>query len=408
MSHKQFASKRISPGWVLTAAVLGLLFVTAQSSRAQVDTTLYSFAGPPDGLSPAASLGFDKQGNLYGTTQQGGDTVIIDYNHFCTNGCGSVFKVTSTGTKTTLYSFTGQPDGAMPKAAVVIDERGNLYGTTYYGGTYNNGTVFEVTATGEAKVLYSFTGGADGAFPMGSLILDKKGNLYGTAGAGGTCSYAGGCGTVFKVTPAGSETVVYNFTGTDGAYPWAGLVFDEQGNLYGTTGMGGTYRYGTVFEVTREGIGRVLYSFTGGPDGGYPASVLVLDKNGNLYGTTVNGGAYGWGTVFQISPLGTEKVLYSFTGGPDCALPLAGLILDKNGNLYGTTVNGGAYGYGTVFEVTGKGIEKALYSFAGPPDGSFPAASLLFDKQGNLYGTTVQGGVNSVYGYGGTVFKLTP
>jgi uncharacterized repeat protein (TIGR03803 family) len=252
------------------------------------------------------------------------------------------------------------------------------------------------------KVLYTFTGGADGGYPVAGLIQDAAGNLYGTTGIGG----ASGGGTVFVVNKAGhQETVLYSFTGTpDGAIPEAGLIQDAAGNFYGTTADGGVYNVGTVFAVNKAGQEKVLYSFTGGADGANPWAGLIQDAAGNFYGTTLLGGAYGYGTVFVVSKTGQEKVLYSFTGGADGAIPWAGLIQDAAGNLFGTTVQGGAYGVGTVFVVNKTGQEKVLHSFTYGADGEYPQAGLIQDAAGNLFGTTIYGGA---YG-SGTVFEVKP
>ena len=302
-------------------------------------------------------------------------------------------------TETVLYSFTGTPDGATPFAGLVRDGKGNLYGTTLQGGTISGyGTVFEVTPAGAEKVLHSFTGGTDGIGPYASLVRGKKGTLYGTTSGGGS-----GYGTVFAVTSSGKESVILNFDGLDGAYLSAGLIRDSEGTLFGTTPGGGLYSSGTAFELTASGTEQVLYNFTGGGDGDCPLSTLARDAAGNLYGTTQWGGAYGYGAVFELTASGTEQVLYSFTGGNDGAYPYAGVVRDGKGNLYGTTIQGGAYNYGTVFEVTATGVEKVLHSFGTSADGITPEAGLVRDSKGNLYGTTYQGGA---YNYG-TVFKVT-
>jgi uncharacterized repeat protein (TIGR03803 family) len=207
--------------------------------------------------------------------------------------------------------------------------------------------VYEITPAGTENILYSFTGGSDGGYPDAGVVRDGKGNLYGTTYQGG----AYGVGTVFKVSPTGEETVLQSLGGQAGAYPFfAGLVMDTKGNLYGTAYDGGDWGFGTVFEVTKKGTFIVLYSFEGF-DGAYPEAGLVLDPDGNVYGTTTSGGAFGQGTMFEVTPTGTETVLYSFTGGAD-GKPFAGLVRDAQGNLYGTTEDGGAYGYGTVFKLT--------------------------------------------------------
>ena len=269
-------------------------------------------------------------------------------------------------------------------------------------------------------VLHHFHFGTDGAAPYGRLISDAAGNLYGTTQFrgiyGGQCG-AFGCGTVFKIDPSGKETVLHSFRSKDGAWPLSGLIGDAQGNLYGTTELGGdltggcgTLGCGVVFKIDRSGHETVLYSFTGGADGSQSAGSLVRDAAGNMYGTTGLGGDLtcnapsGCGVVFKIDSSGHETVLHSFQGQPsDGWDPIAGLVRDSAGNFYGTTYRGGTYGFGTVFKVDTTGKETVLYSFTGGSDGSAPYAGLIRDSSNNLYGTTVGGG----QGFG-VVFKLTP
>jgi len=269
-----------------------------------------------------------------------------------------------------LYNFTNlnqATNGAVPVAGLVVDAQGDVFGTTSEGGAFNSGTIFEVTPTRTESVLYNFTGGADGSHPWGGLIRDSQGNFYGTTYQGGTGSGCGlaGCGVVFKLATDGTETVLYNFTGgADGSGPLGGLVLDGQGNLYGTTIGGGNLTCsgtgcGVVFEIAAGGGETVLYSFLGASDGSHPETSLILDGQGSLYGTTNEGGGsncngYGCGTVFKISA-GAETVLYRFTGSTDGGTPLAGLVMDSQGNLYGTTESGGfgcVSGCGVVFKIT--------------------------------------------------------
>jgi uncharacterized repeat protein (TIGR03803 family) len=395
----------------LTLAVLSaLLLIAAHPVQAQTETVLYNFKGyPGDGAHPAASLILDEKGDLYGTTDLGGEY-----------GLGTVFEWTATGTEKVLYSFGSQSgDGSVPAGGLIFDKENNLYGTAATGGAFGYGAVFELTATGVEKILYSFGGQpGDGATPVAGLIFDKKGNLYGTTEYGGAHAY----GTIFELSAAGTEKVLYSFGSQsgDGTYP-VGLIFDTKSNLYGTTIQGGDLSCGyggcgTIFELTKAGTEKVLYSFSGYPgDGDGPSAGLIFDKKGDLYGTTEYGGTYncighGCGTVFELTAAGTEKVLYSFgSQSDDGNYPVAGLNFDKKGNLYGTTYASGSYNYGTVFELTAAGTEKVLYSFGDfLGDGANPEAGLIFDKEGNLYGTTVY---VSDHGYGnigyGTVFKLT-
>lgn len=392
------------------------LTILAGPTQAQTLSVLYSFSGA-DGAIPEANLILISS-KLYGTTFSGG-----------AYGDGAIFNLTSTGSETVLRSFAGSSDGANSGSGLIY-RKGSLYGTTFYGGIYGYGTVFKVNPkTGKETVLYNFTGSSlDGGNPYAGLIMDAAGDLYGTTTGGGVsgCDSNGffGCGTVFKLTNTGSETVLYRFCSetncTDGQNPIAGLVMDSTGNLYGTTFYGGASGGGTVFKLDpATGIETVLYNFAGGSDGEGPVGGLIREKTGNLYGTTANGGGsancevngyVGCGTVFELTATGQEKVLYRFCSQSNCADGAsadAGLIKGTKGNFYSTTYGGGAFGLGTVFVVNSKtGKEAALYSFCSQTncaDGSNPHGSLLRDKVGNLYGTTMYGGSGN-----GTVFKLIP
>jgi uncharacterized repeat protein (TIGR03803 family) len=361
---------------------------------------MHSFGGGTDGTEPLGGLVADAHSNLYGTTTNGG-----------TYGCGTVFEVLATGQELVLYSFTCGVDGSNPVAGLVRDPEGNLYGTTFPGGTFGSGTVFELDSTSHEMVLYSFTGiGGDGAEPQAGLILDTAGNLYGTTYLGG----ANGDGTVFEVTAPNQETVLYNFTGgSDGGLPVAGLVRDAQGYVFGTTIYYGNHGCGTLFEVTAPNQGMGLYNFYCGRDGSTPGGGLILDEEGNLYGVTSSGGSNNLGTVFKVTPAGLETVLYNFTGaGSDGASPVGSLVEDPQGNLYGTTASGGdlACDCGIVFKVSSTGEETILYEFTGTEgDGAYPQGGLVLSRAlGSLYGTTLYGGdLTCNYGKGcGTVFKL--
>jgi uncharacterized repeat protein (TIGR03803 family) len=303
----------------------------------------------------------------------------------------------------TLYTFTGT-DGANPMAGVIFDTSGNLYGTTMRGGGFNHGgTVFELDSTGKQTVLHRFSVGQWGFFPEAGLILDTSGNLYGTTE--GNSSYAG---TVFKLNSAGKQDVLHQFVFSDGAGP-NGLTRDKAGNLYGTTAAYGPDDNGTVFKVSESGKLTTLYSFTGGADGGTPIAGVIRDSAGNLYGTTAFSGVGGSGTVFKLDATGHFTVLYSFTGGTDGGYP-AGLIRDQAGNLYGTTVLGGdlscgsGSGCGVIFELDTTGKETVLHGFTGGTDGGYSlfGGGLVFDYAENIYGTTEFGGASG----GGTLFKL--
>jgi uncharacterized repeat protein (TIGR03803 family) len=335
----------------------GTVFELTRSGSVWSFNLLYGFSGyPDDAANPNHEfLALDKNGNLYGTTYYGGNVVCSGQP-----GCGTVFELTPAQngwTETILYSFQEGNDAFSPDSGVVVDKKGNLYGTTFHGGNYLAGTVYKVTSSGTETLLHSFTGGADGGSPFGGVVLDRKGNLYGTTQYGGTSQNCGstGCGTVFKITPEGIETVLYSFVGgTDGQWPWAGVVLDKQGNLYGTTWVGGGtgcggYGCGTVFMLTPDGIETVLHSFNSSDGEGVWGGV-ILDSKGNLYGTTSYGGAYTAGTVYQLTPSGggwTETLLHSFDWS-DGAFPAGSLVL-RAGILYGTTQAGGANSQGTVF-----------------------------------------------------------
>jgi uncharacterized repeat protein (TIGR03803 family) len=374
--------------------------------------SLYSFKGSPDAAVPAAAL-VSVNGTLYGTTIVGGGGTR------CTYGCGTVFTVSTSGKEHVLYRFKGT-DGANPMGPVIY-AKGTLYGTTGSGGTKNEGTVFKVDTSGREHVVYNFKGGMDGSNPRTSLTV-VKGAFYGTTeeGGGSGCFESLGCGTVFEIDTSGKESVLFSFDDIDGAFPAAGLI-DVNGNLYGTTSEGGAKGYGTVFGISTTGQLQMSYSF--GPyyseDGAFPYAGLI-DVNGTLYGTTYAGGATNYGTVFNITTSGTESVLYSFKGEQDGELPEAGLI-DVRGALYGTTIDGGGSsqcgesGCGTVFKITTSGTESLLYRFnsINSTDGALPFAPLI-DLKGTLYGTTEVGGYTDC-GQGsppfngcGTIFEILP
>src|ERR1022692_937488 len=348
--------------------------LTPAAGGGWTEKVLHNFTNSTDGVNPVAGLIFDGAGNLYGTTVWGG-----------TYGWGTVFELTPAAgggwTEQLLHNFSG-PDGVAPQSALVIDAAGNLYGTTSQGGTYAKGTVFELmpSAGGDwtEKVLYSFSNdGTDGTHPVAGLLFDGAGNLYSTTYGGGTYNK----GTVFELTPAAgggwTERVLYSFgNGTDGINPCASLIFDGAGNLYSTTQSGGTYNGGTVFELTPAAGGswteQVLHNFNNnGTDGINPKNGLIFDATGNLYGTTNFGGIYySGGTVFEVVPAAgggwTEQVLHSFGDGADGAEPQAGLITDTTGNLYGTTSSGGTYTFGTVFEFTPAPVAEQFVPLSQP------------------------------------------
>jgi uncharacterized repeat protein (TIGR03803 family) len=402
-------------------ALVALLCLATQAAEAQTVTALHSFGGSGDGTYPAGLIA-DSSGNLYGTTDGGG-----------ASGYGTVFElVNSSGTysEKVLYSFTdSNGDGATPEAGVIIDSSGNLYGTTYSGGMNNGGTVFELvnsSGTYTEQILHSFSPqSSDGANPYAGLIMDSSGNLYGTTISGGT-----GGGVVFELVNSSgtyTEQILHTFSQSksDGVSPYGGLILDSSGNLYGTTNSGGASGVGIAFELVNSSgtyTEQVLYSFTGtNGDGASPRGSLILDSSGNLYGTTLGGGVVvvasgkgnnGSGTVFELvnsSGTYTEQILHAFNPqNGDGALPLAGVILDSSGNLYGTTDSGGAYSVGTVFELvnsSGSYSETLLSSFGSSCNagGSNPFGGLVMDSSGNLYGTTSSGGPNG----DGVAFRLS-
>jgi uncharacterized repeat protein (TIGR03803 family) len=331
-------------------------------------------------------------------------------------------NVSSAASYRRVYSFSGT-DGSIPATPLTFDGAGNAYGTTASGGDFDFGTVFVLSPSGQETVIYSFTGGADGLDPHGGVILDGAGNLYGTTVAGGFGGFCAGdgCGVIYKLSLSNgtwTETTLYAFKGlNDGFGPGSGLIFDNAGNLYGTTPDGGRHSAGVVFELSpikQAWHYKVLHNFTGKKEGGVGSlGSLLLDAAGNLYGVTELGGANGAGAVYELSPTPkgqwTTTVLHGFQGTPDAANPYGGLIFDKSGNLYGTTYFGGASGMGAVFQLTpgpnGTWQESVLYSFQGGTDGSFPTTTLVFDAAGSLYGTTSTGGRPSCDC--GTAFKLT-
>jgi len=346
----------------------------------------------------------DAAGNIYGNTLFGGES-----------GLGTAFRLDTSGKETVLHSFAGSPDdGENPQLPMLLDKAGNIYGTAFKGGLYGGcgfygscGIVFKLDPAGAETVLHNFTEGQDGGLPASNLVWDAEGNFYGTTEYGGLVAY----GIVFKFDTAGTETVLYNFTGGfDGAVP-GDVIRDANGNIYGTAFYGGVFGEGTVFKLSPGGEFAVLRSFEGQKtlDGSSPVGQLYRDRAGNIYGTTLSGGSGscngglggGCGTVFKVDRTGRETILHSFSG-PDGEFPYGGVTGDAAGNLYGTTAYGGSSNEGTVFRVDTRGRETVLHHFAGGMDGAGPNAGLLLDRAGNLYGTTTGGGP---YGEG-TVFRL--
>jgi len=425
----------MSAVWRCLALCLGFLLVLLPSLAAKAapgETILYSFCqkgGCPDGQTPGAGVVADAAGNLYGTTNYGG-----------ADGRGIVFKLTPDGQQSVLYSFcslTDCADGLNPSSSVVIGADDTLYGTTQGGGTacpaplYSCGVVYAVTQAGKENVVYAFCAKAncvDGAQPEGSLAADGAGRYVGVTAAGGVnCQSSGGCGTVYELTTGGRENVLYSFCAqpdcADGDAPQAGLIHDMKGNLYGTAN-GGINGHGIVYELVRPtGSSKtwtvqVLYSFcaqTNCTDGYYPGAALVMDNNGNLFGTTRFGGDVGisaiGGAVFSLSPptggatAWTYRLLLSLDGGQIGTRPYGGVVLDAKGNLYGTTSQGGNNSYGTVYRLAPDGTVTVLHAFGSTAtDGAMPFAGLMA-KGGVLYGTTSAGGAARPDSYG-TVFRI--
>jgi uncharacterized repeat protein (TIGR03803 family) len=398
-------SHRAVAGVRWTITLLFVIVVYTISARAVTEMVLHSFAGPPDGIEPWGSVVLDASGNLYGTTRYGG-----------TFGNGMVFELTLSGgvwTETMLYSFTGGPDGWGPLGGLILDTAGNLYGTTVAGGN-GQGVAFELSPLGGSwteKAIYTFgnTPG-DGCNPSAGLTIDSLGNLYGTNTGCGV-----GYGTVFELTPSSggtwTEAILWAFTGLDGASPEAGVVLDNTGNLYGTTYSGGFYGGGSVFKLSSASgnwMETSIFSFTGGNNGCNPNGDVILDKTGYLYGTTQGCGSDNVGTVFELTPTQGQwdmSVLHTFTGGIDGGRSDAGLKFDSAGNLYGTTQLGGLFGNGTVFRLNPKcgTCTEAEYSFiGGTVDGANPYAGVTFGR-GAVYGTTWSGGTTGQ----GTVYEIT-
>jgi uncharacterized repeat protein (TIGR03803 family) len=415
---RRSAAKRHIAGFALLAAALVVTTFAAQSAPAQTFTSLYSFpagqTGPgPDGASPGATnLLINPSGILIGSTQEGGDQACDP-----PYGCGVVFMISPTGNETVLHRFAGSAagDGSSPGGLVLDNKKGLLYGVASGGGAessgcvYGCGTVFSIDYNGKETTLHSFTGSPDGNLPLGNLVLDSAGNLYGTTYYGGNPNFGSGPGTVFEINSSGAESILYSFTEQpNGTNPYSGLIRDAAGNLYGATVYGGSGSCnngflpgcGIVFKVDPSGNETVLYNFTGGTDGQYPGS-LIMDAAGNLYGKAVYNT---YGEVFKIDTAGNFSILYN---GSFAAL-IESIILGPSGSFYGTATGGNSScsgGCGSVFQLaqdsSGNWRGKILHSFDGT-DGSEPDSLVL--NNGVLYGTTFMGGTSNY----GTVFKLVP
>jgi uncharacterized repeat protein (TIGR03803 family) len=467
-----------NPNFRLTVSAICLILAAISTASAEwKEKVLYSFqGGSSDGYYPAGGVVFDQQGNLYGADSWGGSGCSY-------HGCGTVFEIsppTQKGgawTETRIYAFQGVggsvKDGLTPESGVIIDQQGNLYGATTLGGNgpcilfgspVGCGIVYELSPPTQKggpwteTILYNFLGGNDGDFPIGDLVFDKHGSLYGATwyggGQGTTCDqyFDGNCGTVFKLSPpkqkgdAWTEEILHSFAGVDngqqvgdGADPNGALILDSKGEVYGTTYFGGSVKgecsggsggngCGTIFQLvppTKSGGAwkeKVLWRFNGS-DGGNPGVGVgvAFGQKGDLFGTTVYGGNNGMGTVFELAPPAgkshswKETVLHRFANGSDGLNPQAGLVLDASGNLYGTDIGGKPIPRGVVFRLKapaghgGEWEETTLYTFEGSTDARHPIAGLIFDKFGNLYSTTQWGGTGtSCQGGCGTMFEVSP
>ena len=394
------ARKHLSMATLVPALAGGVLAAMPLASWARTLTVVHNFTGGSDGGSPVDGLMMSANGGLFGTTSSGG-----------TAGLGTVFKIGGHDTQTVLHSFQGGADGATPNGGVIDDTSGTMFGTTTAGGASGAGTVYSERGTTET-VLYSFAGGTgDGATPQAGLVMDAKGNLYGTTSAGG----ASGNGTVFELvapkrkTGAWTETVLYSFgTGTDGAAPVGRVIFDAAGNLYGTTSTGGTSGYGTVFQLQPGATWKenILHSFQNADDGYTPYAGLVADGSGNFYGAATAGGSNGGGTLFELSPSDGGFTFSVITSVPGWGVSgtFRDVLVQPNGVIYATTHCDGANNAGTIYELTPSGgswTYNLLYTFTGGSDGLYSISNLVL-KAGKLYGTTIYGGANNA----GTVYAL--
>jgi uncharacterized repeat protein (TIGR03803 family) len=423
---------------VVAAAVFVTHSVGAARKPASLPlSTLYTFTGGADGANPFDTLMEDAKGNLYGTTVNGGSGVGPA-------GHGVVFEVSPVGSETVLFTFTGGADGGQPTSGLLMDAKGNLYGTTQGGGISGEfcsaggcGVAFKLSPPSmqglpwTETVLHTFTGNADGGNPFAGFIADTSGNLYGTARMGGSHPLAG---VAFKISSSGQETVLYNFCSLtscdDGANPEAGLIRDKQGNLFGTTLIGGTADSlgdpgdGVIFKINTAGQESVLFAYSSANSeitGAFPTAGLVADSAGNLYGTDSQGGLTcgneTCGTVFRFGANNLYTVMHYFKGGMDGSTPGFGSLLrDSFGNLYGTTSFGGSgsctslnepSGCGILFQITASGGASLLYTFQGRADGAFPEGGVIVDRTGKVlgYGATA-GSSDGTFGYG-TVFQVT-
>jgi len=396
------ATKHISMATLVPALAGVVLAAMPLAARAGTLTVVHNFTGGSDGGSPVDGLMMNAKGTLFGTTSAGGTAAL-----------GAVFQMSGRGTQKVLHSFQGGADGATPNGGVIEDAKGTLFGTTTAGGAAGAGTVYSLRGQTET-VLYSFAGGtSDGMAPQAGLVQDASGNLYGTTTAGG----AAGNGTVFElVAPksrkgAWAEKLLYSFgTGTDGAAPVGRVVLDTAGNLYGTTSLGGASGYGTVFQLKPGATWTetILHSFQNTDDGNTPYAGLVADASGNFYGAATAGGNNGGGTIFELSPSNgsfTFAVLASVPGW-GVSGTFRDILVQPNGVIYATTHCDGTNSAGSIYELTLSGgvwTYTELYDFTGGSDGQYSISNLVL-KGSKLYGTTIGGGANGA----GTVYAFTP
>lgn len=368
------------------AAVFVVWAASSAVAAAQAFTSLVNFNGT-DGSGPQyTSLVQGRDGNLWGTTTYGG---TYNNNPCLHSGCGTIFKMSPSGAMRSVYSFTGAT-GSHPVAGLTLGTDGNFYGVTSDGGAFgNSGTVFKLTTAGVITLLATFNGN-NGANPFGALTHGTDGSFYGTTSGGGPSNV----GTVFKITPGGKLTTLYNFDVQHGSNPYGQLVQGTDGNFYGTTDLGGPNNLGTVFKITPTGTLTVLHSFTG-PDGSQAVAGLVQGQDGNFYGTTNSGGPFTYGTVFQITPAGVLTTLHNFGDGGAGGSPIAPLVLGTDGNFYGST------NFGTIFQITAAGAFTNLFGFSGT-EGKYPEGGVVQATNGTFYGVTYQGGTHN----DGTVFSL--
>ncbi len=409
------ANSRWSALWVALVASI----ISASAASAQTYTVLYEFPGGTGGGDPEAGVILVPPGGTGGGGLVGGcGPHPCIYGTALVGECGShpcalVYGLGARHTPTQLASVAGAANGGQVTSGVILDAAGNFDGTTPHGGKFNQGQIYQVDSTGPPRVLYSFTGLADGGHPYSGVVSDPEGNLYGVTASGGDNLCPFGCGVIYKVDMSGHETVLYRFLGGSEGFAPNAVIRDAAGNFYGTA-AGGTSNAvcplgtcGIIFRLDSSGNYTVLHTFAGGTgDGANPFSGVIRDPAGNLYGTTEYGGALGQGVVYELElPSRNLKLLHSFSGGADGNLPLAGLARDSQGNLYGTSSGGGSGtpGYGIVYKLDTSGNLTSLHDFSGV-DGAYPFAGVTLDSTGNLYGTTPLGGAHG----NGVVFEIQP